>query len=136
MTYAARSGPAHVLASGEVTSFFGHPLRWRLDLDEGPFDVEMSFRTDAAAPGVAVHTEAPSAPDAPLRIVVVNADAADGRGTSDPALLGQLGDDLLFLHFRAFRFGATRDHTVHFTFYRAAAADLGWQAHTPRSHDG
>jgi hypothetical protein len=117
------SGPARVLASGELTTFFGHPLRLALELPEGPFDVEFQFSNDPSLDGVAVHS-APT--DAGIRLELVNFNRADGRGTAEPMLLGAVGDDLLFLHFRAFRFGETLDHTLHFTAYRASRADVGW----------
>lgn len=118
------SGPAHVLASGELTTFFGHPLRLSLELPEGPFDLELRFLSDPAVDDVAVRsTPSPTG----IGLELVNFDRPDGRGTRDPMLLGAVGDDLLFLHFRVFRFGTSPDHTLHFTAYRASRADVGWQ---------
>ncbi|HMV65578.1 MAG TPA: hypothetical protein PKA64_01915 [Myxococcota bacterium] len=119
-----RSGPAAVVASGEVTTFFGHGLLLQLALPGGVFGLELRFRTDPACPDVDVRTEIG---DTGFVVELVNFDRADGRGSSDPVLLGALGDELLFLHFRVFRFGRTPDHTVHYTLFRASRHDVGWQ---------
>lgn len=124
MALVIRSGPAAVIASGEVTGFGGQAIRFDLREEELTFAVELGFESDPAAPELAVHTE--QLPDG-LRLRLVNFDAADGRGSAVPVLLGELGDELLFMHFRVFRWGRTDDRTVHYTFYRAGKDDVGWQ---------
>ena len=44
MAVVARSGPAQVLAHGEVTTFLGHPLTLDLQLDTGVLAVDLSRR--------------------------------------------------------------------------------------------
>jgi len=122
MTLRIRSGPARVIASGEVTGFGGHPLRFDLDLDGVPFSVELTFGSD----GGDVHVVAEPVPDG-LRFSLRNFDGPDGRGSAVPVLLGELGDELVFLHFRAFRWGRTDDRTVHYTFYAVEKEAVGWQ---------
>jgi hypothetical protein len=119
-----QSGPATVIASGEVTSFFGRGLQMQLLLPEGAFGLDLSFRTDPDCPDVDVRT---SISGQGFQVELVNFDRPDGRGSSEPVLLGALGDELLFLHFRVFRFGRTPDHTVHYTLFRASRHDVGWQ---------
>jgi hypothetical protein len=58
-----------------------------------------------------------------------------GRGSAQPILLGALAADLLFLHVRSFRHGASADHTLHYTLFRVAAADVGWTS-LPDEGDG
>ncbi|MFT4622322.1 MAG: hypothetical protein ACI8PZ_000978 [Myxococcota bacterium] len=123
MTVAIGSGPADVLDAGMVTTFTGHDLTLLLVLPEGRWTVELAFSSDPAVDDVSV--QATPVPDG-LRLECVNFDGPDGRGSSLPVLLGELGDDLVFFHFRAFRYGRTPDHTVHYTFYRASKADVGW----------
>lgn len=123
MAVVARSGPAQVLAHGEVTTFLGHPLTLDLQLDTGVLAVDLAFVSDEATEGLRVDTHET---ERGLAFTLVNFDQADGRGSARPVLLGELGDDLLFFHFRVFRFGATHDHTVHYTFYRVTKAEVGW----------
>ena len=118
------SGMADVLDAGQVTTFFGHPLRWTLNFDASTFDVTMKLLQDETLDGPQVDTE--HAPNE-LHLTLTNFDGTDGRGTATPMLLGELGEDLLFLHFRVFRFGATADYTVHYTFYRAEKSAVGWR---------
>lgn len=119
MTLHLSSGPARVLAAGTVTTWFGHPLELRLELPEGPLRVSLAFRTDPDDPKVRV---LPTRHLGGWHFEAVNFDTNEGRGTSEPALLGAFGTDLVFLHFRAFRYGQTPDHTVHYTFHRVPAA--------------
>lgn len=108
------SGPARVVASGMATTFFGHPLTFRLSLPGGPFEVRLTFRHDPAHPEAAVASEpTPTG----LSLELTNFGGTEGRGSAEPVLLGELGDALLFLHFRAFVHGTTDDHTVHYTFF-------------------
>jgi hypothetical protein len=46
-------------------------------------------------------------------------------------LLGEIGADLFFLHFRVSRFGRSDDRTVFYTLYRVVKTDVGWTP-TPR----
>lgn len=123
MNLTARSGPARVLASGEVTTFFGRGLELDLALDDAVFTVRMRFTThpEAADVGVAVELTASE-----LHLTLTNFNDDAGRGSSEPVLLGKYGDWLLFFHFRAFRFGRSADHTVHYTFYAATSEDVGF----------
>lgn len=124
MTVTLRSGPADVLASGEVTTFFGHPLEAFVVLDEVVLRLVLRFAEDAERAGPRVdHAPLPDGHDYTL----VNFDDATGRGSADPVLLGAVGDDLVFLHFRAFRFGRTPDHTVHYTLFRVPQSEVDWQ---------
>lgn len=119
------SGAATVIASGQVTSFGGQPLRFGLKVDEDlTFQVELVFASDPALGDVAVR---PEHLDDGLRFHLVNFDGADGRGSAVPVLLGELGEHLWFMHFRVFRYGRTEDHTVHYSFYKARKADVGWR---------
>jgi hypothetical protein len=112
-----------VVATGIVTTFAGHPLVLTAQLDEDELIVEIAFRTDPDQPGSAVG----SAPrPGGWRVECVNFDDASGRGSAEPVLLGAIDDDLVFLHFRAFRYGRTEDHTVQFTLYRVAKEAMGW----------
>lgn len=124
MPVTVRSGPALLLAAGEATTFFGHPLTVDLDLPEGPFAVVFRFAARPGLDDVAVEVEATPAV---FSLTLLNFDGPDGRGSRDPVLLGAVGDDLLFLHFRAFRFGRSADHTVHFSVYRVRRDEIGWR---------
>lgn len=127
MSIEIRSGPGRVIASGEATTFGGQPLRFDLTLDECPLAVEMAFRSDPSVSDVAVES---ARVEALLRFDLVNFDGPDGRGSARPVLLGEIGDALVFLHFRVFRWGRTDDRTVHYTFYRVAKPDVGWTPST------
>lgn len=113
------SGPARVLASGTVTTWFGHGLELELELDGVPLRLAVTF---AEGPTPAVDTRAL---DDGWALLLTG--FGDGRGSAEPALLGAFGDDLVFLHFRVFRFGATQDHTLHYTLHRVAKAQVGWR---------
>lgn len=125
MTAVSHSGPARVVASGEVTSFFGHPLAIRFDLPEGPLHVSFAFK-----PGQEPHADSELRDDG-WAFTLSGFDDDRGRGSAEPVLLGELADDLVFLHFRAFRFGETPDHTLHYTCFRVPKADVGWEP-TPK----
>lgn len=116
------SGPAHVLAAGDVTTFAGHGLVLRLDLDGVDVAVELEFQSDPSIEDVMVGTE--EIPGG-YRIRCVNFDGPDGRGSSVPVLVGSIGSDGIFLHFRVFRWGRTDDRTVHYSFYRVPGAITG-----------
>lgn len=120
MTAVTHSGPARVVASGEVTSFFGNPLAIQLDLPEGPVSISFSFQPGSAPRVDSAHR------DGGWSFTLTGFDDDRGRGSSEPVLLAELAQDLLFLHFRAFRFGQTPDHTLHYTCFRVAKAAVGW----------
>lgn len=124
------SGPAAVVGSGETTTFGGHPLRLVLDMDDTEaITVELRFRSDDSQEEASVQ----SVPmDDGIALELVNFDGVDGRGTSLPALLAEVGPDLVFLHFRIFRWGRTPDRTVHWTFYRVPKDAVSW---TPAETD-
>ncbi|MEQ1566974.1 MAG: DUF6864 domain-containing function [Myxococcota bacterium] len=107
------SGPARVVDSGTVTTFAGHPLTLRWEV----LEVTLVFRSDPAIEGPAVAT---TALDGGWRIECTNFDDATGRGSAEPVLLGERLDTRVFFHFRAFRYGRTLDHTVHYTVYEVA----------------
>lgn len=121
-----RSGPADVVACGQTTTFAGHPLRLSLELaDAAPISVELVFE---AGPGPEVKS---TVQGDGLRLVLTGFDGPEGRGTALPALLGEVGDDMLFLHFRVFLWGETPDRTVHWTIYRAPKAQLSFRGDAP-----
>lgn len=109
-----RSGPARVLASGSVTAFAAHPLRF----DLGPAAVVLRFTTAPDVEDVAVR--AATAEDGAIVLELINFDGADGRGSAVPVPLGEVEGGMLYLHFRVFRFGRTEDRTVTYTFYLSA----------------
>lgn len=117
------SGPATVIEAGTVTTFAGHPLTLLVQLPEDRLVVELVFTDgDGGEPSVeTAHT------DVGVRLQCTGFDDASGRGTAEPMLLGELGEDLLFLHFRVFRYGTTRDRTVHFTLFRTTKDRVGWR---------
>jgi hypothetical protein len=123
MTHDLRSGPALLLAAGEATTFFGHPLTLTLALPEGPYTVELRFEARPEVGDVAVDVDA--GPHG-ITLTLFNFDTDEGRGSREPVLLGALGDDLLFLHFRAFRFGRSDDRTVHYSVFRVSRQAVGW----------
>jgi len=118
MNLVLSSGPARVIAAGEVTTFFGNDLTLQLRDESLEHTITLRFLTDASAPGVAVR--APPSDAGHLVLDLVNFDDDSGRGSAEPVLLGAFGEELLFLHFRAFRFGKTPDHTVHYTVFAAS----------------
>ena len=115
-----RSGPARVVAAGVVTTFGGHPLTIEADLDGRPVVVTLSFDHAPGAPA-AVRS-------APIEhgwaLVCVNFDG--GRGTAEPMLVGELGAELVLLHFRAHRYGTSADTTVQFTLFRVPKDAVNW----------
>ena len=131
------SGPARILASGMLTSFAGHPVRFTIE-DPIRLVLEMVFETDPAVDGLNIDVTRPRLDTDELgpgteflRMRCVNFDSDDGRGSAEPVLLGESGDDLAFFHFRVFRFGTTVDHTLHYTLYLASKEALGW---VPKPH--
>ena len=125
------SGPARVLADGAVTTFGAHPLYFELDRGDGALGAGASsnvalgirFLTDSDDPNPRVQSVAL---EDGFRLDLVNFDGVDGRGSAQPVLLSEWGDDLVFLHFRVFRFGRSEDRTLMYTFYRVAKDAVGW----------
>lgn len=120
-----RSGPARVLWSGQATTFGGAPLTLALAQPEAELSVELRFEGDGSG---APRVDSEAVPGG-WRLTCAHFDDASGRGSALPVLLAEIGEDLVFLHFRVQRFGASVDRTVHFTFYRCGKAEVGW---TPR----
>jgi hypothetical protein len=118
-----QSGPAWVLDSGTVTTFGGNPLLLVLELPEDNFAVELRFSHEPEISSAEVRSEETGTG---LLLQCVNFEPLAGRGSALPVLLGELGEDLVFLHFRAFRYGASPDWTVSFTFYRSHKDRVGW----------
>ncbi len=116
------SGPAQVIEGGVVTTFGGHGLVLVLELPEDNLAVELVF---ASEPDAAAAVEAEET-DVGWRFRCRNFDDPGGRGSAEPVLLGEIGDDLVFFHFRVFRYGASADRTVHYTFFRASKVKVGW----------
>lgn len=123
-----QSGPGRVIASGEVTTFAGHPLRFELELDGVPLCCELLFQ-DAEKPDEVDVTSEPLTNGRRFRLR--GFDGASGRGSAVPVLLGELGEVLIFLHFRVFRWGRTEDRTVHYTFYATPKDDVAWEPRAP-----
>ena len=117
------SGPARIVGQGMVTTFGGNPLYFDLYLPEGRFAFGLSFRDDPESPGARVDHGLYA--DG-VRFEAVNFEG-DGRGSATPVLLHEIGENLLFLHFRTWRHGSTIDRTVHYTFFYVAKTDVGWQ---------
>jgi hypothetical protein len=131
------SGPAHIIGSGMITSFGGHPLTLTIE-DPVELVLELVFETDPEQDGLHIDVTRPRSGEGELgpgreqlRMRCINFDTDEGRGSAEPVLLGESGDDLVFFHFRVFRFGKTVDHTVHYTLYIADKETLGW---VPRPH--
>lgn len=124
MSVIAMSGRAQILASATATTFFGDSLRLRLPVQDSGITVEFQFIDDEGEIRADVHEE-----EWGLSLHLYNFGSSPGKGSADPMLLAEMGPDLLFLHFRVFRWGLSQDHTVHYTFYRAAKEDLGWTPH-------
>lgn len=114
------SGPATLLAWGTVTTFDGQPLTWRLAVRDVVVEVQLGFRS-ASPPLPALHAR--PTPTGWL-LEACDLDGATPRGTATPLLLGAVGPDLVWLHLRVHRFGATPDHTVHYTFFLAPEASV------------
>jgi hypothetical protein len=120
-----RSGAARVVASGVATTFGGAGLEVSVELGSTTARVVLDFRSSGGEPAV-VSEEIPGG----YRLVCDNFDDAYGRGSAVPVLLGEVGEDLAFLHFRVQRFGRSEDRTVTFTFYLAAKEAMGWVPRT------
>lgn len=115
------SGPARIVESGLVTAFMGNPLKLKLDAGAS---VELVFEATPDQPDVRVETEWTQEG---ICFHCYNFDDESGRGSREPALLGEWGEDLLFFHFRVFLWGTTADRTVHYTFYLVNKEDVSWE---------
>jgi hypothetical protein len=124
------SGPAEIVAQGMATTFGGNGIYFDLVLPERTFAIAITFPSDPSVEGPTVLTYTT---DEGSRIDLVNFDSAEGRGSALPALITDLGDHLLFWHFRAFKFGRSNDTTLHYCFYRVAKEEVSW---TPRDPNG
>ncbi len=118
------SGPARVVESGLVTTFMGNPVK--LILETGA-TVELAFQTTPDQPDIRVETEWT---DEGICFHCFNFDDESGRGSREPALLGEMGEDLLFFHFRVFLWGTTVDRTIHYTFYAVNKEAVSWESQT------
>lgn len=119
-----RSGPATVIGSGMVTAFWGHDLDLSMVYNQAALSVTLGWARDPEIEGVDVRTQWPETGG--IRFELVNFDQPDGRGTAQPVLITEVGDDAIFLHFRVFRFGRTDDRTVHYCFYAVDKSSVGW----------
>ena len=116
MDVVCRSGPASIVASGQITTFSGHPLELKLGIDaEFEYRIEWSFQHDEAVSDVDVRVE--HSPES-IRFLCINFDKADGRGTSKPVPILRHNDHTFFVHFRIFRFGKTEDRTIHYSIFK------------------
>jgi len=116
------SGPARILSSGTATTFLAHPLSVSVQLvDQTWYRIDFRCAVDPQVQGPQVSTQAE-----PWGITLRLVNFEDGRGSAVPVLLGESGDQLYFLHFRVFRYGRTRDHTVHWTVFVAGKQDVDW----------
>jgi hypothetical protein len=119
-----RSGPARVIAAGVATTFGGHSLVLASELDGEPLLIELAFATDPEAPGPSV---VPTRLDRGFSLRCTNFEG--GRGTAEPVLVGEAGpagEDLVFLHFFAHRYGKAVDTTVQYTLFRVGKDAVGW----------
>lgn len=114
-----QSGHATVIAAGQVTTFFGGPLRF---LDIAGWEIELAFESAPETPGLRVDT---SYTPAGVRFALVNFEEAQGRGTAQPVFIGDSEQGALFFHFRSFRHGASADYTLHYTFFVADPQAIG-----------
>jgi hypothetical protein len=119
-----RSGPAAIVDSGVVTTFAGHGLDLVLDVGEDHLRIELRFASTADGEPAVASVETADG----YRLDCANFDDASPRGSAEPVLLGEIGSDLWFFHFRAARHGRSADRTVWWTLYRAAKVDVGWRA--------
>jgi len=118
------SGPARVVETGMVTAFMGYPIRLETIVEQVRFIVELRMVTDPDREGVSVQ----SAYEGPVLVLTcVNFDSAEGRGSSQPVLLGPTETEAVFFHFKLFRFGRTDDHTLHYTVFAAKQDAIGFQ---------
>ena len=124
MSVRVESGPARVVASGQCTSFLGHPLRLVLNLDGlGAYSVAFHLRDDDDDPSIRVDSRVESWG---ISLDLYNFREVVAKGSGVPVLLGEAGGSLYFLHFRVWRTGRTPDATVHYTIYASSREGVGW----------
>lgn len=123
MPVSVSSGPAHVIEHGTVTTFGGQDLAIQLSLPEGEWSVQLVFM-ERQGDGPAISTEVI---EGGMIFQCVNFQGAAGKGSAAPVLLGELGKDLIFFHFRVFQHGHSDDRSVHYTFYRVRKDAVDWQ---------
>ena len=119
-----QSGPAVIVDTGVVTAFMGFPIRISIEVEGTLFAVQFTFVSDPNIVGVNV---ASTFEDGCLFLSCANFDSAEGRGSSRPVFMGQTEDRAIFLHFKAFRYGKTVDHTVQYTFFSANKSAIGFE---------
>ena len=125
MSLTIQSGPATVIANGMVTCFFGHPLSFSLAIDGATLEVVLFFVTDDSDTSCRVASEEVGGG---WHFRLINFDESQGKGSSEPVLLGERDGTLLLFHFRTFRYGQTRDRSVHYTFFTMEKADAVGEA--------
>jgi len=124
MSVSISSGPGEVIEHGTVTTFGGQDLAIQIDLPEGEWSVRLVFKeTGGDAPAISTEMI-----DGGMIFQCVNFEGAEGKGSAAPVLLGELGIDLIFFHFRVFQHGHSDDRSVHYTFYRVRKDAVDWQA--------
>lgn len=123
MSVSVRSGPARVIGSGTATTFWANDLAFTVEHGAIPFSVILGWVTDPSVEGVDVRT---SWPEGGIRFDLVNFDGTEGRGSAEPVLITEVGEELIFFHFRVFRYGRTADRTVHWCFYAAPKTEVVW----------
>lgn len=119
------SGPARVLSHGSATTFLGHPLSVSFELPDASW-YRVDFRCVGGDGEPSITSQAH-----PWGIELDLRHFREGRGSAVPVLLGEVGPQLFFLHFRVFRYGDTIDHTVHWTAYVANKVDVDWRPTAP-----
>lgn len=129
MIVQCKSGPASILASGEVTTFFGHDLDLSVPLGDAQLHLQLCFVDDAAHPGLDVRA---AASEQGWRLDLVNFREVTGRGSAEPVLLGEHGEHLIFFHFRVSCWGRSADRAVHYTLFKVPKHDVSW---TPDPED-
>lgn len=113
------SGDAIVLDGGSVTTFFGGPLWFEVDLPSGRvFTLRVLFRTDGGAPRVEASVQ-----EGQCDLLLIDFDGASGKGSAEPVLLASGAEGRFFVHFRVFRHGTTGDREFSYTFFLAPMAE-------------
>lgn len=114
------TGDAIVLASGAVTSFFGGPLWFEVDLPSGrALSLRVHFVTENGPPRVELRI----APDA-VDLILADFDVVAGKGSAEPVLIDESDEGRVHLHFRVFRYGQSVDREFQFTFFLSNPSTL------------
>lgn len=126
------SGAARIISDGFATTFLGQDLVFAIDEAEAGFrmQVVLHFTHDDQLDDVALSVEHT---DGNLLLTLVNFDSDKGRGSAAPVMLCQVGDQVVFLHFKVFRFGRTDEHSVQYTFFAVPGSevDIHYDTETP-----